>query len=226
MMTDPYEDIPPVPVSEMPGCFMIDPEDDAEKEAPPAEPAAGIREVMEAKPTVTAGPAREPVQEAEADDDPPFDVDEPPVPEMAEAPVPVLPDDEPAPEPVQVRPQIPEQSPEPVAVDESDNGDIDDLDEELFSFDEKPKPKLLTVVVRVDPNAQPGSSGRRIRRLHGLVSSYPGRDRFSFMIVEAGKIYLVDYPDVHTNVCNELISKLTAQVGAENVQVEEKAPMR
>ncbi len=46
------------------------------------------------------------------------------------------------------------------------------------------------------------------------------------MIVEAGKIYMVDYPNVHTNICSELINKLTAQVGADNVQVEEKAPIR
>ena len=46
------------------------------------------------------------------------------------------------------------------------------------------------------------------------------------MIVEDNKIYLVDYPNVHTNICNELISKLTEQVGSDNVRVEEKAPVR
>ena len=126
-----------------------------------------------------------------------------------------------------IREDLPEIPEVPVVSDGLDaESSVDSLDEELFSFEEKPKPKLLTVVVRVEPDAQPGSSGRRIRRLHGLVSSYPGRDRFSFMIVEDGKIWLVDYPNVHTNICTELINKLTEQVGAENIQIEEKAPVR
>ena len=103
---------------------------------------------------------------------------------------------------------------------------IDSLDEELFSFDDKPQPKMLTVIVHVEPNAQPGSSGRRIRRLHGLVSSYPGRDQVAFMIFEAGQVYLVDFPNVHTNICNDLLVKLRELVGEENIQIEEKAPVR
>ena len=104
--------------------------------------------------------------------------------------------------------------------------DVDSLDEELFSFDEKPQPKLLTVIVRVEPNAQPGSSGRRIRRLHGLVSSYPGEDHVAFMIIEAGQVYLVDFPNVKTHVCNDLLNKLREQVGSDNIQIEDKAPSR
>ena len=96
----------------------------------------------------------------------------------------------------------------------------------MFSLDEKPQPKLLTVVVRIEPNAQPGSSSRRIRRLHGLISSYPGRDQVAFMIIEMGKVYLVDFPNVHTHICNELLMKLRDQVGDENIQIEEKAPAR
>ena len=41
------------------------------------------------------------------------------------------------------------------------------------------------------------------------------------MIVENGKIYLVDYPDIHTNVCDELVRKLSEQVGRDNVQIED-----
>ena len=161
---------------------------------------------------VSAGPAA-----AEEDDDPPFDPDEPPAPAGQPAAAAELPE-----KTVEKPRPVPEYPEDPVVSDAAPSAaDVDSLDDELFSFDEKPQPKRLTVVVRVDPNAQPGSSGRRIRRLHGLVSSYPGRDRFAFMIIENGKIYLVDYPDIHTNVCDELIRKLSEQVGTENVQVEE-----
>ena len=113
-----------------------------------------------------------------------------------------------------------------VSADLNASDSVDSLDEELFSFDDKPQPKMLTVVVHIEPDAQPGSSGRRIRRLHGLVSSYPGRDRVAFMILEAGKMYLVDFPNVHTNICNDLLNKLREQVGEDNIQIEEKAPAR
>ena len=232
MMTDPLEEVPPVPADQMPGCFMIDPEDDAEEKIPAVtdQQQAEAKAVLEDKPTAAEVPVINiPVQQpaADEDDDPPFDIDGPTPVKAEPVPEPVIKAAEPKLEPVAKPAPMPAIPEEPVVSDGLDLTDsVDNLDEELFSFDEKPKPKRLTVVVRVDPNARPGSSGRQIRRLHGLVSSYPGRDRFSFMIVEAGKIYLVDYPDVHTNVCTELINKLTDQVGEENVQVEEKAAIR
>ena len=147
------------------------------------------------------------------DDDPPFDPDPEPV--------------KPA-EPVKAAAPVRESRPEPVVSDGLGSADtVDSLDEELFSFDdEKPKPRQLTLMLRVQPNAPVGSSERRVKRLIGIVSSYPGRDRFSLMIMENGKVYLVDYPDVHTNICDDMMNRLTEILGEDNIQVEDEAPVR
>ena len=280
MMTDPFDDLPPVPMEEMPdACGAI------------TGPSAGteqtetVKDVLADKPTIAAVPEASSkvdqvleqcpraqsnpqpadsksvglpaAEEVQDDDDPPFDIDEPaakpvtggtikPISEANIGPLTGFfsdPEDDEAPntdvplrDPV-VRKEVSDISPvisgmapasnEPmVSADLNASDSVDSLDEELFSFDDKPQPKMLTVVVHIEPNAQPGSSGRRIRRLHGLVSSYPGRDRVAFMILEAGKMYLVDFPNVHTNICNDLLNKLREQVGEDNIQIEEKAPAR
>ena len=97
---------------------------------------------------------------------------------------------------------------------------ISDLDDELFSLEEKKKPGLLTLVLTMDPKAQPGTNSRRIKRLHGLISSYPGHDRFAFMIKENNKTYFVEYPDGQISICDELQRKLDSEIGSENVIIE------
>ncbi len=225
MMVDPYDDIPPVSPEEMPGCIPYQMENVSDTASAAAETVSGPSSATE---PVSEQPIEKSAEEKMPDDDdPPFDVDEPvqdpEPPEMKKEDNKVL-NQRTKP----VRPQMPD-APEmdlPSTVAYGKSGNVESLDEELFSTEEKPAPKLLTVVVHVDPNAQPGSSGRRIRRLHGLVSSYPGQDHFSFMILEGGRVYLVDYPELQTHVCAELIGKLSEQVGAENIQIEENSPVR
>ncbi len=152
---------------------------------------------------------------AQDDDDPPFEPDPVPV-AVKEA------------EPARTSAPVRETHPEPIVSDGLSTADtVDSLDEELFAFDdEKPKPRQLTLVMRVQPNAPAGSSERRVKRLIGIVSSYPGHDRFSLMIMEKGKVYLVDYPDVHTHICDDMMARLTEILGEENIQVEDEAPAR
>ena len=278
MMTDPYEDIPPVSPDEMPdACGALSGPEQLDDQAEVVE----RKEVSADKPAVANTPkiegniahvepqVKSPAQPSDSksvtqsdeisgqdDDDPPFDIDEPaanqkpqnvvkPITEANIEPVTGFftdPEDdasESSPDissdmeakpvdniaPVLDRVASLSDSAE-ITGGADDSESVENLDEELFSFDDKPQPRLLTVVVRIEPNAQPGSSGRRIRRLHGLVSSYPGRDHVAFMIFEAGQVYLVDFPNVHTNICNELLSKLREQVGENNIQIEEKAPAR
>lgn len=285
MMTDPFDDLPPVSPEEMPdACGALTGPAAAEKPLPETEDA---KAVLFDKPTISEEAAaevssqnvpeeqftrKEPKPQSsdtepsgkslepnvQDDDDPPFDIDEPPaksavsgtIKPISEANIAPMTgfftdpeDDEKTKEPFDpvqsaagsktvsdISPVISRFAPEPEDLSGSDGSDgldsVDSLDEELFSFDDRPQPKLLTVVVHIEPNAQPGSSGRRIRRLHGLVSSYPGRDHVAFMIIEGGKVYLVDFPNVHTNICRDLLNKLREQVGEDNIQIEEKAPVR
>jgi DNA polymerase-3 subunit alpha len=61
---------------------------------------------------------------------------------------------------------------------------------------------------------------RRMRRVHGLLNSYPGRDRFCFLIYERGFKHLLDFPNDTTSANHELLSQLSELVGRENIQVE------
>jgi DNA polymerase-3 subunit alpha len=61
---------------------------------------------------------------------------------------------------------------------------------------------------------------RRMRRVHGLLNSFPGEDRFCFLIFEKGHQHLLDFPNDTTAANHELIDRLVELVGKENVQVE------
>lgn len=61
---------------------------------------------------------------------------------------------------------------------------------------------------------------RRMRRVHGLLNSFPGEDRYCFLIHEQGRQHLLDFPNDTTAANSELLNKLVELVGSENVQVE------
>lgn len=61
----------------------------------------------------------------------------------------------------------------------------------------------------------------RMRQAYGALISYPGNDRFAFIISERGRRYQIEFPNFTTGVNPELLSRLQRLVGAENVQVEQ-----
>jgi DNA polymerase III subunit alpha len=77
---------------------------------------------------------------------------------------------------------------------------------------------MITVVMRSS-----GDKTRdvlRVRRIYGLVMSYPGSDRFAFHVFERGQGYLLEFPNFTTGHCSELVVKLQQLVGAENIRIE------
>jgi len=60
----------------------------------------------------------------------------------------------------------------------------------------------------------------RLRRIHGIIISYPGSDRFAFHMFESGKGYLIEFPNYTVGICQEMLSRLEAIVGADNLQIE------
>ena len=61
---------------------------------------------------------------------------------------------------------------------------------------------------------------RRIKMVHGLLNSFPGRDRFCFMVYENGYRHLLDFPNDTTSASTDLLSQLSELVGRDNIQVE------
>jgi hypothetical protein len=77
---------------------------------------------------------------------------------------------------------------------------------------------MITIVLRAT-----GDKTRdvlRMRRIHGIASTYPGNDRLAFHVFERGLGYLVEFPNFTTGWSPELISRLNFLVGSENVRVE------
>ncbi|MBP1701179.1 MAG: dnaE, partial [Chloroflexi bacterium] len=79
--------------------------------------------------------------------------------------------------------------------------------------------RMITVIIRAT-----GDKSRdqlRIRRIHGIITSYPGNDRFAFHIFERGRGYLLEFPNFTTGVCQEMINRLSGLAGFENLRVDQ-----
>jgi hypothetical protein len=78
--------------------------------------------------------------------------------------------------------------------------------------------RMLTVVLRSTMDKT--RDVLRMRRIHGIITSYPGDDRFAIHVFERGHGYLVEFPNFTVGICKELLDKLTHLVGSENIRVE------
>ena len=78
--------------------------------------------------------------------------------------------------------------------------------------------QLITVILK--DSGQKERDVRRMKRIHGLLSSYPGDDRYCFLVFESGHQHLLDFPNSTTAASGELLNKLVELVGQENVQIE------
>ena len=77
---------------------------------------------------------------------------------------------------------------------------------------------MITVVLR--PGADKVRDNLRLRQAYGILISYPGHDRFALQIFERGRGYRVEFPNFTTGLCPELLARLQALVGVEQVRVE------
>ena len=77
---------------------------------------------------------------------------------------------------------------------------------------------LITIILKASGEKE--RDVRRMKRIHGLLNSYPGEDRFCFLVFEQGHQHLLDFPNDTTAANQELLNKLVELVGHENVQVE------
>ncbi len=78
-------------------------------------------------------------------------------------------------------------------------------------------PRQLTIVLHATSDKE--RDVRRLRRIHGLLRSYPGADRFTFMVFESGRRFMLEFPNDTTGICSELLRKLLELAGEGNVSV-------
>ena len=94
-----------------------------------------------------------------------------------------------------------------------------DVKEEKQAAQKATPAKMITVVIR--NSGDQARDNLRLRRLHGLLISYPGNDRFAFYVVELNRGYQLEFPNDTTQISSELLSRLEQIVGSENVITEE-----
>lgn len=79
-------------------------------------------------------------------------------------------------------------------------------------------PRMVTVILR--PGENKPRDVRRLKRIHGTLLSYPGNDKFSFLVFEGGRRFLMEFPNDTTGICPDLLRKLIELAGEGNVSVE------
>jgi DNA polymerase III subunit alpha len=83
---------------------------------------------------------------------------------------------------------------------------------------EDSQPRMLKVILRSTSERE--RDVRRLKRIHGTLQSYPGSDKFSFLVFEEGKRFLLEFPNETTGICSELIRKIIELVGEGNISIE------
>lgn len=98
--------------------------------------------------------------------------------------------------------------------------DANEEDDDLAIFDGPVKRKLLTLTIENQPGQKFEQQQHRLIRLHSMISAYPGKDAFAFVIREGGKSFLIEYPKLSIKINDDLIQKLRKELGENNVVVE------
>jgi DNA polymerase-3 subunit alpha len=94
--------------------------------------------------------------------------------------------------------------------------DADDMD-----IDEaKPVRKWLMIYFKRSDDAD--KDRRRLTRLHGILTSYPGEDRFTIVLEDRKRSYNMEFPNHTTSDCEELRRDLISLVGEGNIEVFER----
>ncbi len=78
--------------------------------------------------------------------------------------------------------------------------------------------RMLTVVLRSSDDKT--RDVLRLRRIHGIIMTYPGDDRFAVQVYEKGRGYLLEFPNSTTGITQELLDRLHGLVGVENIRVD------
>jgi DNA polymerase-3 subunit alpha len=77
---------------------------------------------------------------------------------------------------------------------------------------------MLTLILRSTGDKE--RDARRLRRVHGALTSSPGQDRFAFRVFEASRSYYLEFPNSTTGYTPDLHRQLLQLLGAGSIQVE------
>jgi len=79
-------------------------------------------------------------------------------------------------------------------------------------------PLMITLVLESTGDGK--RDARRMRRVYGLLTSYPGTDRFAFHVYESSRRFHLEFPNSTTGYSSELQAQLERLLGEGRVRVE------
>jgi DNA polymerase-3 subunit alpha len=82
-------------------------------------------------------------------------------------------------------------------------------------------PQGPTLVVSLVSCGSKERDNRRLKQIHGILTSMPGSDRFAFLCKENGSVFRLDFPNERTAISENLLRELRGMLGDVNVAVEE-----
>jgi DNA polymerase-3 subunit alpha len=83
----------------------------------------------------------------------------------------------------------------------------------------RPDQKPRCIYITLDTCGNKQQDVRRLRRIHGILISRPGRDQFAFRVKENGCWYEINFPNVTTGLTDTLIHKLRGLMGDQNIDI-------
>jgi hypothetical protein len=85
----------------------------------------------------------------------------------------------------------------------------------LPRVDRKPR----CIYITLDSCGDKKQDVRRLRRIHDILVSRPGRDQFAFRVKENGFWYEINFPNVTTGLTDTLVQKLKGFLGDQNIDI-------
>jgi DNA-directed DNA polymerase III PolC len=101
----------------------------------------------------------------------------------------------------------------------------DDLPEFVIDEDEvkAPEPqRWLMIYFKRSDDAE--RDRRKLLRLHGILTSYPGKDRFTIVLEDNKQSYSMEFPNHTTGYCEDLKKDVLSIVGEANLEVFDAPP--
>ena len=96
---------------------------------------------------------------------------------------------------------------------------IDDLDVIPLRVEAEAPPEIRHLMVVVERGANPEQDKRRLERVFGTLISFHGIDAFAITLSGNDDSIELDFPNDTTQVCDELIERLSEIVGPTGIHI-------
>ena len=83
----------------------------------------------------------------------------------------------------------------------------------------KPNQKPRRITITIQSCGDKKMDVNRLRRIHDILISRPGRDTFAFQVCENGYLFEINFPNLTTGLTEPLVHQLEGMLGANNIDI-------